>query len=418
MKSNDHILTRDEVLSIFATACPGLRVNFDGFWFRLPQSVESRIEERAGVGSGELGVKAMTYWVRLDEESAPLKRVLGTYNLYPVRPEHYYLEMLDDGRLIRKYQQILGSPLICGTVDEEALEVLIERVATLLGPMVRAEAAKKGLTIACRRTVAEELALLTATSTQINLPKEHLVHYPRIKVLIENAGGAYNSRGFFAFEHGNDPHGVLARLRSGEKINIQQQTQSFYTPASLANDVCRQVLPSLDVDLESKPLKGMRGLDPSAGEGALADVVRQWGAEMVTVENWAVAVGKLRAKGYDVHDRDFLTVRPEEIGLFDFVVANPPFTRDADIRHTRHMLRFLKPGGVLSVVMSPRWQESDQRSHVAFRELLKGYDVATVNVPAGTFRASGTDIATVRLVIRDPRVAKVPRGAQLELLAA
>ena len=416
MKSNDHILTRDEILAIFATARPGLKVNFDGFWFRLPTDIDRRIVERAGFESEALRAKAITFWVRLDE-TEPLKRVLGTYDLYPVRPEHYYLEMLEDGTLNRKYQQIIGSPLICGTADDEALELLVERVASQLSPMVQAEAAKKGLKIAARRSLEEELGMLSATTEQINLPKEHLVHYPRIKVLIENAGGSYNSRGFFAFEQGNDAQDALARLKGGETVNIQQQTQSFYTPAGLANDVCRQVLPSQGVSLTSKPLKGMRGLDPSAGEGALADVVREWGAETVTVENWPVAVGKLRGKGYDVHDRDFLSVSPEEIGLFDFIVANPPFSRDADIRHAQHMLAFLKPGGVLSVVMSPRWLESDQRSHVAFRELLKGYDVETVMVPAGTFRASGTDVATVRLVIKDTRVAdKAP--AQLDLLAA
>jgi predicted RNA methylase len=328
--------------------------------------------------------------------------------------------MLEDGRLFRKYQQIIGSRQ-CGEVDAQMLELLIERVATRLGPLLRAEAAKKGhptLSFAARRTVEEELALLSATSGRINLPKEHLLHYPRIKLLLENAGGTYDSRGYFTFESGNDANDVLARLTGGQKLNIQQQTQSFYTPPGLANDVCKQVLPNPGVDMASKPLTGKRYLEPSAGEGALADMLRQWGADVVCVENWAVAVAKLRAKEHLVHDRDFLSVSPEELGLFDGVVANPPFSRDADIRHAKHALRFLKPGGVLSVVMSTRWQESAQRSHVAFRELLQGYDVESVPVPGGTFRASGTDVATVRLVIRNTRSVTAEPGTQMDLLAA
>jgi hypothetical protein len=43
--------------------------------------------------------------------------------------------------------------------------------------------------------------------------------------------------------------------------------------------------------------------------------------------------------------QDFLQCTVEQLGLFDGIIANPPFMRGTDAKHFRHMLKFLKPQG-------------------------------------------------------------------------
>lgn len=158
---------------------------------------------------------------------------------------------------------------------------------------------------------------------------------------------------------------------------------------------------------EVGPLEGKSILEPSAGEGAIAKrALARGAAEVVAIEAWSAKAAILRRGGaFSVIERDFLTVTPAEIGLFDAVVANPPFTGNQDIEHVMHMLKFLAPGGKLSSVMSVSWQHGQQRKHQAFREFLAEVGAKIVQIPAGTFKASGTTVATVRIVIEADRVA-------------
>lgn len=133
------------------------------------------------------------------------------------------------------------------------------------------------------------------------------------------------------------------------------------------------------------------------------------GADMVVIEAWNVNAIKLRAQGYDVIERDFLSVTPEEIGTFDFVLANPPFTRNQDIQHVMHMLQFIRPGGALSVIMSTSWLEGKTKAHAQFKDFLATQDVTVTAIEAGAFKESGTVVPTVRLDFRD---VNVPRAAQ------
>lgn len=212
---------------------------------------------------------------------------------------------------------------------------------------------------------------------------------------MEKAGGHYvQGKAVFAFDKGIDCQAVLNTLLAGEVINVKQQYQFFATQKTEAKRACEA----------AGPLVGKRVLEPSAGDGALADVAREMGAkEIVTVEMWAVNAQKLRDKGYQVHEKDFLTLSPAELGLFDAIVANPPFTKNQDIKHVMHMLNFLKPGGSLSVIMSPGWQEGRQKTHQAFKEFLASQDVAIEPIAAGAFKGSGTSIPTVQLVISNYR---------------
>lgn len=159
--------------------------------------------------------------------------------------------------------------------------------------------------------------------------------------------------------------------------------QLFQTPATLAVR-----LVSLLGDLS-----GQSVLEPSAGLGRLVDECRRAGAgDVVAVDIAPACVASLQASRpwLEVKLADFLALSPSNLGLFDAVAINPPFTMRSDIRHTLHALQFLKPGGVLAgICMSGGHREK------ALRPQCSSWEV----IPAGAFQESGTEIETVLFTI-------------------
>lgn len=263
--------------------------------------------------------------------------------------------------------------------------------STAASVKVTGQPATKGKPGVGTRSLDGEVALLTEQDGCIVLPDAALVHYAEIKSLIIKGGGHYD-RGTFRFPNGIDAATVLSDLRSGSVTNRKQERQAFFTPLEEAHRVCRA----------PGELAGLRVLEPSAGHGALADVASSAGARLVLIENDPVSIRVLREKGYDVVERDFLQVNPEEIGLFDVVVANPPFSRLLDVTHVLHMARFVKAGGCISTIMSTAWETSSNRRAVAFREFLTAHNATVTEIAAGAFKCAGTGIATTHVFFRVP----------------
>ena len=323
-------------------------------------------------------------------------------------PNEYYLEVIPNGRIYLKYNRIIGSRYV-GTVSAEQLEQLRARLVGEAATERARQSATSTVSAAApapvKLTIEQELALLTVSGSKLQLPAQQLQHYDEISQRLGKAGGRYitGRNKHFAFDEGVDCADLLRRLVAGETVNFQQEYQFFATPEAKAVEAVEEIRKTLGT------VRGKRGLEPSAGTGALANVARQMGADMVVIEAWNVNAIKLRAQGYDVIERDFLSVTPEEIGTFDFVLANPPFTRNQDIQHVMHMLQFIRPGGALSVIMSTSWLEGKTKAHAQFKEFLATQDVTVTAIEAGAFQESGTGVPTVRLDFRD---VNVPRAAQ------
>jgi predicted RNA methylase len=145
-------------------------------------------------------------------------------------------------------------------------------------------------------------------------------------------------------------------------------------------------------------LAGARVLEPSAGLGRLLDGVAAMRPHSVTaVEIDPKCAGELYRQDRDrvkILQRDFLSVSPDETGLFDAVIMNPPFTMRSDIRHIEHALKFVNTGGVLVALCM------DTRHRV---EALKDRSDHWEQIPAGAFKESGTGIATVMLRITNKK---------------
>lgn len=147
---------------------------------------------------------------------------------------------------------------------------------------------------------------------------------------------------------------------------------------------------------------GMFVLEPSAGSGAIAFACAKAGAIVDCCElmekNFLVLAGHKYKELQDVLKIDFLEVKPHPI--YDRVVMNPPFAKRADIHHVRHAHKFLKPGGLLVSVMSAGVQFRGDRLASEFREFVAERGGSIEALPDGAFKASGTMVNTVVVVIQ------------------
>lgn len=160
-------------------------------------------------------------------------------------------------------------------------------------------------------------------------------------------------------------------------------------------------------------LNGLRVLEPSAGCGVLARMARNKGGNVVCVEIQEDHSNSLREQGFEVYNRNFLDLRPEDIGYFDVIIANPPFDNGRDSDHVRHMLKFLNEKGRLISIMSASAELSSSKRHSTLREhIYKNYDFIGYkyygmkdlpffkDLPAGSFKHCGTNVNTVTLGLK------------------
>ncbi len=160
--------------------------------------------------------------------------------------------------------------------------------------------------------------------------------------------------------------------------------QLFQTPTDLA----ARLVDLLDVQ------PGARILEPSAGLGRLISCLAYTGAgEIVAVDIAAECTAELYRQeweGMKIMQRDFLEMTPHDVGFFDAVAMNPPFHMRADIRHIMHALDFMRPGARLAALC----MDTPHRT-AALRPLADSWE----QIPAGAFRAEGTQVPTILLTI-------------------
>jgi hypothetical protein len=166
----------------------------------------------------------------------------------------------------------------------------------------------------------------------------------------------------------------------------------------------------------------LRVLEPSAGTGNLA---RQCVRTIEELDGWSGGrerhakdyrfdnlvdcveiqphlAAQLEAEGiYNrVYALDFLQLTPDTTGLYDVIVMNPPFDRERDIDHVVHAMKFLKPGGQLTSIMSAGTEFRETRKAIAFRELMASHHAVWHDLPPGSFAEVGTYVNTCIIQFR------------------
>lgn len=247
--------------------------------------------------------------------------------------------------------------------------------------------------------------------------------YDKVKKQLEAAGGKWKSgkaQGFVFADGGAQE--VLDGLLIGEDAVKEKKTFQFFgTPDDLADEIV------VDADIQ----EGDVVLEPSAGQGAIIKAIyrafpkvcNSVGELLVRVDYCELMPKNQKLLSEAIVDKrrtnfmcpDFLAmeVRPltnqgrSEAGLpligYDKIIANPPFANNQDIMHVMHMFDLLRPGGRLVSIMSPHFTFSTDKASKDFVDFLAKYG-SWVAIPAGRFKAAGTMIRTVKVIIDKPSV--------------
>lgn len=144
---------------------------------------------------------------------------------------------------------------------------------------------------------------------------------------------------------------------------------------------------------------GMRVLEPSAGNGNIAEEIKAAGVPPDVVEISGALRDILEARGFNLVGRDFMDLEADT--PYDRIVMNPPFSNGADIDHVRHAYSLLSVGGrLVSIVGEGAFIRSDKKA-TEFREWLEAVGATEEKLPSGTFtdkKLLSTTGANARLV--------------------
>ncbi|MGE8046050.1 hypothetical protein ACQKO6_17840 [Pseudomonas monteilii] len=166
-----------------------------------------------------------------------------------------------------------------------------------------------------------------------------------------------------------DPVKKAERAIVGQKVGID----FFPTPAHVAQRMARLA------GIRS----GTRVLEPSAGNGNLADAAKSEGGQVDVIEISSQLRDILTAKGYSVVDHDFDGFTPTE--KYPAILMNPPFSNRCDAAHIMRAFDMLAAGGTLVAIAGEGVFFGKDQKAVAFREWLEEHGAEVEPLEGGTF---------------------------------
>lgn len=223
---------------------------------------------------------------------------------------------------------------------------------------------------------------------QVQLNKKS---YATVKQWVEEAGGKWTGGKVQGFTFDFDATRVASILMQGKRCNLQQDFQFFATPPEVADWL---------VSLAGDFSPDCKVLEPSAGTGAIIDAIHRVHPDVVVDCYELMPENKEKLSKLD-HIRllgdDF--TQAEHSSEYDLIVANPPFSKNQDIRHVMQMYHDLKPGGTVAAITSRHWQQASEKVCKDFRAFLEEVSAQVYEIEEGAFKKSGTGVGTIAIVI-------------------
>lgn len=160
---------------------------------------------------------------------------------------------------------------------------------------------------------------------------------------------------------------------------VSKDLQFYRTP----KNVCEIVLRNMPYSN-----KDIKILEPSCGDGALLDALRERGFKNLFGVEYNSERAKIsRDKGYNVFKGNFLEMVPSED--YDLILMNPPFYGEHYLKHIEKALEFLKERGTLICILP-------SAAYYKHGKLPKGF---WRDLPIGSFKESGTNVNTGYYII-------------------
>ena len=171
-------------------------------------------------------------------------------------------------------------------------------------------------------------------------------------------------------------------INTGEYSCIKKDFQFFPTPIELAKKVVELA--------EVRPDDNC--LEPSAGVGNIAQFMPNCDVIELHEDNHKA----LKEKGFNIVHDDFLTFNPQK--KYDVIVMNPPFAKGQDVEHTTKAIEIAQRV-VVAITSASVLFKNDKKTQ-AFRELVASYGGTIEELPAESFKESGTNVNTCLIIVR------------------
>jgi len=214
------------------------------------------------------------------------------------------------------------------------------------------------------------------------LPPERLDRkvYEQVNMVLTQIGGKWNRKtGGHVFE--NDPADLIDEIMlTGKVIDKKKEFQFFPTPLKLAKEICEMAEITNQCDC----------LEPSAGSGAIANVIKEYLPKSLTVIELDESNMRHLKEFNPLIGQDFLTWKTNR--RFDKIVMNPPFCKKQDIKHIMKAWELLRPKGTLVSILSPSPFYCDDKLSKDFRNFLNENNAVIKDFDEGEFKESGTTI--------------------------
>lgn len=247
-------------------------------------------------------------------------------------------------------------------------------------------------------TVAEILRSAEVRGNEVHLTCGQLdrTTYSQVDKALRALGGKWNTRKK-AHIFDRDPRAMLGQAVEDGSVTDQKKALSqFFTPPDLAQRM---------VDEAHLRPGGSCILEPSFGEGRILRALAQTGPlNRYTITGYEIDAQRVAdarkefgtTANLSLKCCDFLQVNPAR--RFDHVLMNPPFDGGADIEHMIHALRFLRPSGYLVGICA-----AGPRQRAFFDQWVPDSPASWwEDLPAGTFKAEGTNVNAALLCLRVP----------------
>lgn len=293
-----------------------------------------------------------------------------------------------------------------GIVDTELLTAILEwmsrmsdvttKVGNALGNLLGIEEEEKKedkKDEGSKWSVEEILRHCTLENNVLKLPQVQFnkKSYAEAKKWIEEAGGTWQGGKVNGFTFQFNAERVFSILHEGKRCNLQQDFQFFATPPEVADWL---------VMLAGGVHDDEKVLEPSAGTGAIIDAIHRSCPDVIVdcyelmPENKEILSKKdnIRILGDDFTKCD--------VAQYDKIIANPPFSKNQDIRHVKRMYEHLSDGGTVSAIMSKHCKIGKESECAEFRKWLDEVGGKSYDIEEGAFKDSGTGIPTTAVVIR------------------
>jgi len=216
--------------------------------------------------------------------------------------------------------------------------------------------------------------------------------YLAVNKVLERLGGKWNRKAKAHIFDADPVDRINWAIESGT-LDPVTKTGYFFTPLGVVDVMIRL----------AKLGSNQSILEPSAGQGHIADRILaktdQLPADICICETLPENIRILEEKGYVVNG-DFFAFSDEckkhDI-LFDRIVMNPPFERQADINHVLKAYELLNHGGILVTIMSAGVTFRKNKKTTMFWGHLRSQCTHLVHLPDDAFKESGTSVHTIVL---------------------